>query len=375
MVVCEDADGEAEFVAGEIEALCATRGFTPRDFAVLYRSNVQSRPIEEALRAQSLAYKMIGGQAFFERKEVKDAIAYLKLALHPRDEISLRRVINYPARGIGPTTIERIATAAMERGMPMFDGCQKANEIAADALADRNRNALAAFCDLVERGRALIASAQGGTHPGGLKEAARAYLMSAGLQDDLQAAAPTPLAAQKKLTNLEGFLTSLERFEQREGRDLGAFLHRISLDTKDDDEGHDNSDQVTLVTLHGAKGLEFPVVFLIGLEEELLPHKRTLYPDGPDVLDANPDLGEERRLLYVGITRARELLFLTRATRRSQRSTTAGARPRSPSRFLEEIPPHLYDARDATMPSGVATPEDEEAFARAALAKLLKMTS
>ncbi len=372
LVACEDADGEAEFVAGEIEALCATRGFRPRDFAVLYRSNIQSRPLEESLRAQSLSYKMIGGQAFFERKEVKDAIAYLKLAIHPRDEISLRRVINYPARGIGPTTLERIAQAATERAMPLFDGCQKAHEIAADALADRNRNALAAFCDLVENGRALIASAQGGTHPGGLKEAARAYLQGAGLQDDLQAAAPTPLAAQKKLLNLEGFLTSLQRFEEREARDLGAFLHRISLDTKDDDEGHDQSDQVTLVTLHGAKGLEFPVVFLVGMEEELLPHKRTLYPDGPDVLDANPDLGEERRLLYVGITRARELLFLTRARQRSHRSS---ARPRSPSRFLEEIPPHLYDARDAAMPSTVATPEDEEAFARAALAKLLKMTS
>jgi len=103
-----------------------------------------------------------------------------------------------------------------------------------------------------------------------------------------------------------------------------------------------------------------------------LPHKRTLYPDGPDVLDANPDLGEERRLMYVGITRARELLYLTRAQQRSQRSS---ARPRSPSRFLSEIPVELYDARDASMPSTVATPEDEEAFARAALAKLLKMTS
>ncbi|HEX8954243.1 MAG TPA: UvrD-helicase domain-containing protein, partial [Polyangia bacterium] len=239
LVVCDDAEGEAEFVAGEIEALCATRGFKLRDFAVLYRSNVQSRPLEEALRAQSLAYKMIGGQAFFERKEVKDAIAYLKLALSPRDEISLRRIINYPARGIGPTTLERIAEAAMQRGLPLFDGCQKAHEIAGEALLGpsgaaggaersginaRNRNALSAFCDLVENGRALIASAQGGTHPGGLKEAARAYLQAAGLQDDLQAAAPTPLAAQKKLDNLEGFLLSLERFEQREGRDLSAFL-------------------------------------------------------------------------------------------------------------------------------------------------------
>jgi DNA helicase II / ATP-dependent DNA helicase PcrA len=371
MVVCDDAEAEAELVATEIELLIATRGYRARDFAVLYRSNIQSRPLEEALRAQSLEYKMIGGQAFFERKEVKDAIAYLKLALAPRDEISLRRIINYPARGIGHTTLERIAEAAQKKMLPLFDACQKATELAGETIDKRGCNALANFCDLIERGRAMLASASSGTFVGGLKEAARAYLKEVGLQDDLQAAAPTPLAAQKRLDNLEGFLTSLQKFEERQGRDLAAFLHRITLNTRDDDDGDHEPDEVTLVTLHGAKGLEFPVVFLVGLEEELLPHKRTLYPDGPDVLDANVDLGEERRLLYVGITRARELLYLTRARTRSARSS---ARPRSPSRFLAEIPPALYDTRDAATPSGIATPADEEAFARASLAKLLKLT-
>jgi DNA helicase-2/ATP-dependent DNA helicase PcrA len=305
LVVADDPEGEAEFVANEISLLCATRGYRPRDVAVLYRSNVQAKPIEEELRAQSIGYKVVGGQAFFERKEVKDAIAYLKLALSPRDEIALRRVINYPARGIGATTLERIAEAAKQKSMPLYDACQKAPEIAPESMQDRAQKALTGFCDLIENGRALLASAQAGLHPGGLKEAARAYLQSAGLQDDLQAAAPSPLAAAKKLGNLEGFLGSLERFEQREGRDLAGFLHRLTLDTRDDDEGADASDQVTLVTLHGSKGLEFPVVFLIGMEEELLPHRRTLFPDGPDVLDANIDLGEERRLMYVGITAPR----------------------------------------------------------------------
>jgi DNA helicase-2/ATP-dependent DNA helicase PcrA len=382
MIVCDDAEAEAEFVASEIELLIATRGYRPRDFAVLYRSNIQSRPLEEALRAQSLSYKMIGGQAFFERKEVKDAIAYLKLALSPRDEISLRRIINYPARGIGHTTLERIALLATEQKLPLYDACQKATAIAGEVIDKRGCTALTTFCDLIERGRAMLASAQSGTFVGGLKEATRAYLKEAGLQDDLQAAAPTPLAAQKKLDNLEGFFGSLQRFEEREGRDLGGFLHRITLSTKDDDDGETEPDDVTLVTLHGAKGLEFPIVFLVGMEEELLPHKRTLYPDGPDVLGprpqdgvgcnaANVDLGEERRLLYVGITRARELLYLTRARTRSSR---ASARPRSASRFLAEIPENLYDARDAATPSNVATPADEEAFARDALAKMLKLT-
>ena len=369
LVACANVENEAEFVAGEIELLCATRGFRPRDFAVLYRSNKQAQPIEEELRARSIEYKVVGGQAFFERKEVKDTIAYLKLALSPRDEISLRRIINYPARGIGATTLERIALAARNKSVTLYDACQKASEIAPDELQARAHTALASFCDLIQNGRALLASAQAGLHPGGLKEAARAFMQSVGLQDDLQAAAPTPMAAQKKLDHLEGFLGSLERFEQREGHNLEGFLHRITLDTKDD-QGDGGADQVTLVTLHGAKGLEFPVVFLVGCEEELLPHKRTLYPDGPDVLAADVDLGEERRLMYVGITRARELMYLTRARQRTMR---AAAQHRSPSRFLSEIPPALYDARESSAPSTVATVEDEEAFARAALAKMFKM--
>jgi DNA helicase-2/ATP-dependent DNA helicase PcrA len=144
----------------------------------------------------------------------------------------------------------------------------------------------------------------------------------------------------------------------------------MMLSSNDDDDSIDRDDVVTLVTLHGAKGLEFPVVFLVGLEEELLPHKRTLYPNGPDVLDVNIDLGEERRLMYVGITRARELLYLTHARTRSQR---AFARPRSPSRFLEEIPPELYDTHEAAVAPAVPV-EQEDAFARAALERMLKMT-
>jgi DNA helicase-2/ATP-dependent DNA helicase PcrA len=333
---------------------------------------LQAKVLEEELRTASVPYVMYGGQQFFERKEVKDLLAYLRVAINPRDDLALRRIINYPARGIGTTSLERIAEVARTHKVPLYDACQKAATLAGESLQERAQKALSTFCDLIENGRALLASAQAGLHPGGLKEAARAFVASAGLQDELQAAAPTPLAAQKKLDNLEGFLKSLERFEAREGRDLAGFLHRITLDTKDDDEGAGEADQVTLVTLHGSKGLEFPVVCLVGLEDELLPHKRTLYPDGPDVLDANVDLGEERRLLYVGITRARELLYLTRARTRSSR---ASARPRSPSRFIEEIPPELYQARESGAPSTVATPEDEEAFARAALAKMLKLTS
>ncbi len=375
LVVAADAEAEARFAAEEIEILCGTRGYRGGDCAILYRSNVQSRALEEALRTQRLNYRVVGGQAFFDRKEVKDAIAYLKLALQPRDEISLRRVINYPARGIGSTTVERLAQFAALQNISLFDACTRARTTTlfdavpvpegapVEDLAEKSRAAVTAFCDLIDRGRARLASGKG------LKEAAREFLEEAGLQNDLRGAAGSPIQAQKRLDHLEGFLDSLDRFEQREGRDLAGFLHRLTLQTNDDDDEEERAaEQVTLVTLHGAKGLEFPVVFLVGLEEELIPHRRTLYPNGPDVAEATVDLGEERRLMYVGITRARERLYLCRARRRSQRSSGVD---RSPSRFLDEIPPELYDTREAAAPPP-STPEQTDAVAAASMAAMMK---
>jgi superfamily I DNA/RNA helicase len=399
LIVTDDAEAEAKFVAEEIEVLRATRGYRASDFAVLYRSNIQVRPLEEALRTQRLAYRVVGGQSFFERKEVKDAIAYLKLAVHPRDEIALRRIINYPARGIGAGTLEKLAEHAKARGITLFDACKQARALslfdhntfrtatnagAVDDLGGKARSAVTAFCDLVERGRALLFADPGDAPPAsatdadakprGLRAAAERFLADAGVPDDLQAAAASPLQAEKRLANLTGFLDALGRHEERAGgtHDLGAYLHALTLRSRDEDGDHGGEpDEVTLVTLHGAKGLEFPVVFLVGMEEELLPHRRTLYPNGPDVAEAlPPDLGEERRLLYVGITRARELLYLTRARARAGRSAQ---KPRTPSRFLDEIPPELYEVRDAALPQ-LSSAAEEEAFARASLAKLFKLT-
>ena len=391
MIIAEDPEAEAKFVAEEIELLCATRGHKLSDCAVLYRSNIQARPLEEALRTQRIEYEVIGGQSFFERKEVKDAIAYLKLALHPRDELALRRVINYPARGIGATTVDRLAEWAKARGRTVSEACvaiakavgsvgdgpllggalpEAEGKRDAPEIEGRPRAAVAAFADLIERGRAQLASGKP------VKDSARAFIEDAGIMEDIRAAAPSALAAQRRLENLEGFLSSLARFEEREQSldGLRAYLHRLTLKTQDDDASEENTDRVTLVTLHGAKGLEFPVVFLVGMEEELLPHRRTLYPQGPDVTQANTagveiDLGEERRLMYVGITRARQILYLTRARTRSSR---AAQKPRSPSRFLAEIPEALYEVREASMaaiPVGM-TEEDEAAFARSSMDKL-----
>jgi len=376
LIVADDAEGEARFVAEEIEVLCGTRGYKPRDCAVLYRSNVQSKPLEEALRAQRLNYRVVGGQAFFDRKEVKDAIAYLKLVLNPRDEISLRRVINYPARGIGATTVERLGAHARQHGTTFWDACAQARtsslfDVAppsvggapVEDLGGKPRAAVTAFVELIERGRSLL----GGS--GSLRDHAREFLDATGIPDDIRGASASGIQAERRLGNLESFLDSLHRFQERDGDNLAGFLHRLTLQTQDDDDQADRDDVVTLVTLHGAKGLEFPVVFLVGLEEELLPHRRTLYPNGPDVNEATVDLGEERRLMYVGITRARELLYLTRACTRSQR---ASARPRSPSRFLDEIPAELCEERSASAPP-ITTEAEADAFARASLEKLLKL--
>ncbi len=360
MVVAEDAEIEAKFVAEEIEVLRATRGYKLKDCAVLYRSNVQARPLEEALRTQRLNYRVVGGQSFFDRKEIKDAIAYLKLAVHPRDEMALRRIINYPARGIGVATLDRLAQDAEAKGRTLFDTCRKVDEI--EDISTKAKTQVTAFCDLMERGKAALAS-------GNLREGATAFLKESGLPDDLVGAS-TPLQAQRRLENLEGFYESLKRFQEREGKDLGLFLQRLMLRSNDDDDNEAPDDEITLTTLHGAKGLEFPVVFLVGLEEELLPHKRTLYPNGPDVQDANVDLGEERRLMYVGVTRAKEILYLTRSRFRSLR---AAQKPRSPSRFLEEIPAELYETREAGAPA-LSSAAEEEAFARASLAKLFQLT-
>jgi superfamily I DNA/RNA helicase len=369
LVVAPDAETEARFVAEEVDLLRERRGYKASDCAVLYRSNVQSRPFEEALRAQRINYRMIGGQAFFDRKEVKDAIAYLKAALHPRDEISLRRIINYPARGIGGTTLDRLAERAHQRGMTLWEVLRHAALV--EELTPRAREAVGGFVGLLEQHRPALSAGRD------VGRAARALCNAAGLPDDLRAGSPSPSAAQRRLDNLEGFFNALDGWERRhpdaEGAKLASYLQLLSLSTADDDDGDWAGDQVTLVTLHGAKGLEFPVVFLVGLEEELLPHRRTLYPQGPDVTDASPDLSEERRLLYVGITRARERLYLTRCRERTGRDPRSRGQPRSPSRFLDEVPAALYDQRDLEAPQALDA-GDEEKFAREMLAKLRQMT-
>ena len=367
LVVTDDPEHEARFVSEEIAALCAQRSVRMSDCAILYRSNIQARPFEEALKAQRLDYTMIGGQAFFERKEVRDTIAYLRAAIAPRDEIALRRIVNYPARGVGDASLERVAAHAAERKVPLSTALRLAvADPGIEGVSARAREALRGLCALLDEVRPEL---ERGVD---LMGAARILVEKTGLIDDIVSAGPTLTAAQRRIDNVEGFLRALGAWEQRTRASSGGtlrpaalaeYLHRLTLSSADDDddEGDDGGERdrgkITLVTLHGAKGLEFKVVFLVGLEEDLLPHRRTLAPTASDVVERGSDeldLSEERRLLYVGITRARQRLYLSRCRTRGSRgdARASAPRPRAPSRFLEEVPASLCEVRDAGQSGG-----------------------
>jgi DNA helicase-2/ATP-dependent DNA helicase PcrA len=347
--VAATAEDEAKWVAQEIRRI-VKEGRRWNDIAILYRSNIQSKVLEEELRLADVPYVMYGGQQFFERKEVKDLIAYLRVALNSRDELGLRRVINYPARGIGATTVERLVTAAQANHATLWDALKNAEAAGVHASA---RAAIEDFVGVIERTRASLEAG------GDVVQITETLIDEIKLYDDLRMAASSGSAAQRRIDNVKGLLNSLTRWQQKgKGVDkLAEFLRHLSLDSSDD-EKHEPGDKVVLTTLHGAKGLEFPVCFMIGLEEELLPHIRTLQPQVTDVMDADhaTDISEERRLCYVGITRAQRKLYLTRACTRISRGRVL---QRTPSRFLLEIPDELLEVRDLSEEARQQVPKDE----------------
>ncbi|HEY5920369.1 MAG TPA: UvrD-helicase domain-containing protein [Kofleriaceae bacterium] len=358
--VAPTAEDEAKWVAREIRTL-KKDGRRWSDVAILYRSNMQSKVLEEELRAAEVPYVMYGGQQFFERKEVKDVIAYLRVALNPRDELGLRRVINYPARGIGATTIEKLVLASQSAHTTLWNTLEvvaspQAADAATRSVHGAARNGIIELVHIIKRTAAAFES--------GLDVVAttKSLIEDIKLYDDLRAAAPSMSAAQRRIDNVTGLLNSLERWAQRgKGtRELSEYLRQLSLSSDSDEKHDDSGEKVVLTTLHGAKGLEFPVCFMIGLEEELLPHIRTLQPQATDVMDADhaTDVSEERRLCYVGITRAQRKLYLTRACLRVSRGRAV---PRTPSRFLLEIPDELLEIRDLAEEARQQVPKDEVA--------------
>ncbi|MBK9072140.1 MAG: UvrD-helicase domain-containing protein [Myxococcales bacterium] len=374
--VAATVEQEAQFVARELTRL-HDEGRRWQDIAVMYRSNIQAKALEEELRAHSVPYVMFGGQQFFERKEVKDVIAYLRAALNPRDELAIRRIINYPGRGIGGNTLERLLARAHDRHAHLWeavhataqgsgrqgsllDGATAAHDAPSKATREdlideeirpATQTALAGFVGIMNQLTRDLATTD-------VAAAVRALIERIDLYADLRAASTSGGIAQRRIENVEGLIASLQKQQARApGREaLAQYLRNLSLQTDKDEE--EQGDRVILTTLHAAKGLEFPVCFVVGLEEELLPHVRTLQPQATDIMDGDhaTDVSEERRLAYVGITRAQRKLYLTRALTRVARGKAV---PRTPSRFLLEIPDDLLDVRDIAEEAAQAVPTEE----------------
>jgi DNA helicase II / ATP-dependent DNA helicase PcrA len=334
--VADSEHDEAAFVAEEVDQLADAGKATPGQVAVFYRTNAQSRVFEEIFIRTGLPYRVVGGVRFYERREIRDLLGYLRLIANAGDEVSLRRVLNTPRRGIGDRAEEYVAAFAQRERISFAQALARPGDV--PGLAARSLRAIEAFNDLIG---GLRAAAQAGSPVGDLAEA---ILDKTGYVAELQAS--TDLQDESRIENLNELVSVAREFDARQtgtaaaGADpatgLADFLEQVSLvaDADQIPEGEEHGGMVTLMTLHTAKGLEFPVVFLTGLEENVFPHERSSGDER--------ELAEERRLAYVGITRAEQRLYLTRAVTRAW-----FGRPgyHKQSRFLSEVPEHLIEWR------------------------------
>jgi DNA helicase-2/ATP-dependent DNA helicase PcrA len=325
-----DHRAEADFVARQVERLLTERGGDLNQFAVLYRTNSQSRAMEESLRRAGIEARIVGGVGFYERREVKDALSYARAALNPSDDVSWRRILNRPKRGIGKTSEENLARWAARQRIPFAEAVRSADEVLAGTPAAKR---VAGFTELMSD---LSAAAE--TMPAG--QFLSHLLDATGMVEALRAEASHE--AQTRLENLDELRNAVEEWEQDEGGTIAEFLDEAALLASVDDravaaanEGEPPPDAVTLMTLHNAKGLEFPVVFLVGLEEGLIPHRSST--------GSLQEIEEERRLLYVGVTRAQDELYLVHC---DTRMTFGRTEPARPSRFLEDVPPKMLTEID-----------------------------
>ncbi len=318
--------GEGQFVAGKIHQLHSSGTRKLSDIAILYRTNAQSRVIEETLLKAGLNYNIVGGTKFYDRKEIKDILAYLRLVSNPDDDISFTRIVNVPKRGVGATSLEKIASYAAMNGLSFFQAIQQVDFIGVSAKA---ANALDSFRQMIEN----LTNMQDYLS---ITELTEEILDKTEYREMLKA--EKSIEAQSRLENIDEFLSVTKNFEQKsEDKTLVAFLTDLALiadidqlDQQEEESG--GKDAITLMTLHAAKGLEFPVVFLMGLEEGVFPHSRSLMEEA--------EMEEERRLAYVGITRAEQELYLTNAKMR----TLFGRTNMNPeSRFIAEIPDDLLE--------------------------------
>ena len=312
--VSDDEYDEGRYIVEEINHLRREEYYKYSDFAVLYRMNSQSRAIEEILRREDIPYKIVGGLKFYERKEIKDIIAYLRLINNTSDNLALKRIINEPKRGIGKTSLDKIQAISEQTGIPMYNIIKEADQYGLARVYANAQSFVAVIEDLISKKDEYT-----------ITELIKHTLKETGYTKALEE--ENSIEAENRIENLEEFLTVAVQFEEEEAEnDLSSFLEGITL-SSDLDGMDEEEESVTLMTLHSAKGLEFPVVFLVGMEEGIFP--------GYKSIGEQKELEEERRLCYVGITRAKNNLFLTCSRQR----TMFGSTSCNPvSRFVKEIP-------------------------------------
>lgn len=329
----ENEAAEADFIAETIQGICAEEKRKYDDFGVLMRANTQSRPIEEAFLEANIPYTMSGGTSFFERKEIKDIISYLRVISNHDDDINLLRIINTPRRGIGRVTIEAVNKVADNMKTSLWEAINAIISVENDdecPVSDKAIEDLKQFVSIIEENKSML----GGK---GLAKKVRAMVEQIAYFDYLIGENPkSEKAARFKYMNIESLIRSMEQWENNPDNtdtSLYAYLNRITLLSRDDlDDGEADKGKVNLMTVHASKGLEFPVVFIAGAEEGLMPHARAVEEGGDAAVE------EERRLFYVAVTRARDRLLISSCVNRRKMSGTVECQP---SRFLDEIPENL----------------------------------
>jgi superfamily I DNA/RNA helicase len=331
----ETDEEEARNVVEQIEFARHARRVPWADNAILFRTNIQSRPLETALRQGGVRYHLIGGQSFFDRREVRDLLAYLKTFLNPNDDVSLLRIANVPARGLSDVTMERLLGASHERKGSVFAAMK--NPAVTTTFQARTREAIEAFVEFVEQTQAHLCSAAQANDPHGLQMWANKFLEEAGYLAELRRSEKAVEAGENRVRNLKDLIATLDH-SFAAGKSLAdqleSFLEDITLDNDREEEEETKGDAVTLITMHSCKGLEFPHVYVVGLEDGLLPHSRS---------KVEGTLDEERRLFYVAVTRAMQTLAISHCGGRKKYGQMM---PCHPSPFLKELPPELVELED-----------------------------
>jgi superfamily I DNA/RNA helicase len=350
-----DDETEARTIVEQIEFARATRRAAWGEHAILFRTNQQSRPLETALRTAGVRYHLIGGQSFFDRREIKDFLAYLKTFINPHDDISLLRIANTPARGLSEVTMERLLGASQERQGSVFAAMK--NPLVTATFQAKSRGSVEAFVEFIERTRAPLHLTPYAARP--LQTWGEQFLEETGYFNELKRSEKDPEVAESRIRNLRDLLATMDDGPASAAAGststladrLETFLENITLDSDREDEEEAAGDAVTLITMHSCKGLEFPHVYIVGLEDGLLPHTRS---------KVEGTLDEERRLFYVAVTRAMQTLTITHCGGRKKYGQLL---PCQPSPFLRELPPELVEDASAAAKRPVSVEAGKDMFA------------